>query len=390
MRVLFVTHRFPDQSTRGDQLRARQQLHHLGARHDITLLSAPPTAPESAAATQVRAACRDIVTVHQSLAPQAARVVWALFQGRPLQVAMYDDAKFKAALRELLATQHFDLVHLQLSRLGPLLDAVGDTPCVIDFVDSLARNMANRAAFDRSPMRWIAAIEARRLAIYESALAARATRAVVSAIDDAKALGAQVQCIGNGVDPARFPFVDGRPDRDRIVFVGNLGYFPNLDAARWLMREVMPRLRTLRPAVSLQLVGARPPLSLRREAARCGGVELIGPVPDVHPYLAAAAVALAPLRAGSGQQMKMLEAMAAGTPVLASTRSASALDAATRACVRVADAADAYAQAVVDLLADPEAAATLAHNAREAVITRHTWAQSAEALDQVWQSARRI
>jgi len=119
-------------------------------------------------------------------------------------------------------------------------------------------------------------------------------------------------------DPA-FPFTDGERPPARIVFAGNLGYFPNVDAAAWLARDILPRLRAARADVELRLVGARPARAIRALASE-PGVSLAASVPAMAPELAAATVALIPLRAGSGLQNKVLEAMSVGTPVVATPR----------------------------------------------------------------------
>src|SRR5262249_60621283 len=118
-----------------------------------------------------------------------------------------------------------------------------------------------------------------------------------------------VRVAPNGVDGAAFPYrPDGRPPA-RLVFAGNLGYFPNVDAAAWLARDVLPRVRAAVPAAELRLVGARPARPVRA-LARAAGVSLAASVPAMAPELAAATVAVVPLRAGSGLQNKVLDALA--------------------------------------------------------------------------------
>jgi hypothetical protein len=386
MRVLFVTNRFPGLAMRGDQQRALQQLRHLGRRHAITLLSFEAAQDDDPVAREVASLCERVVVRTESALVRMARGTLGLFGSRPLQSAMYDSPARRRVVDELLAATPFDLVHVQLARLGGLVEHLEARRCVIDLVDALSLNMARRAEFDRTPLRWLASFEASRMARYERALCTRATRVSICSPMDRTAIGdfANLRRVDNGVDLAEFPFDASARRREDIVFVGNLGYFPNIDAVQWFATEVLPTLREHRPALRLRLVGARPAVAIRNLAQRIPGIELVGPVPDVCAYLHRAAIAIAPLRAGSGQQLKVIEAMAAGTPVVATTTAAAGLDAIDGTHWRVAPDATTMAHAILELLREPSQGQTMARAARAFVEQRHTWRASAEALEQLW------
>lgn len=395
MRVLFLTSRFPGALRRGDELRAFQHIRHLSSRHAITLLACDRSLPDAGQRRALAPYCENIVVVPRTLPAMLFRALLALAGMVPLQAAMYDAPALRRTLRDLLERERFDLVHVQLARLGPLLDDITDTPCVLDFVDALSLNMARRATFDHGPLGRLAAIEAARMALYERALCARIDAGAISAAADAAAIApadaaaiaaaGKLHQVANGVDCERFAFTPPLSASREIVFVGNLGYFSNIDGASWFVREVLPRIRREVPDARLRLVGARPAKSLVRLAAACEGVDLVGAVAEVAPEIARAAVAIAPLRAGSGQQIKILEAMAVGRPVVATRVSAQGLQADEH--LLVADDAESFAQAVVSLLQSPALRARLAEQARRLVEQHYTWEQSALALERVWRSA---
>jgi glycosyltransferase involved in cell wall biosynthesis len=213
--------------------------------------------------------------------------------------------------------------------------------------------------------------------------------AAVSASQDREAIGdlAHVHVVPNGVDTALFPFAEPAERPARVVFVGNLGYFPNVDAAGWFARQVLPLVVAARPGVTLSLVGARPARAVRQLARRDPHVTLVGPVPEVRSHLAAAAVAVAPLRAGSGQQLKILEAMAAGTPVVATTTAAAGLEAVPGEHLLVADDPAAFSAHVVRLLDDSSLRVAMARRARRLVEERYSWERSARDLEALWWAA---
>jgi sugar transferase (PEP-CTERM/EpsH1 system associated) len=385
MRVLFATNRCPGALTRGDQLRAFQHIRHLSARHAITLLCFDAGVP-SDALDALRACCERVILAPRSRIGMAVRALSALPGARPLQVAMHDAVPRAADLPGLLATSDFDLAHLQLVRLGGLVPRLAPLPVVVDLVDALSLNMARRAATDRGPMRAIARMEARRLAQYERTLCSRVAAATVCAAADRDAIGdiANLHLVGNGVDLQAFPFARPQASNSDIVFVGNLGYFPNVDAATWFANAVFARVRAQDPHARLRLVGARPAPALRQLATRIDGVELVGEVDHVLPHLQRAAVAVVPLRAGSGQQLKLLEAMAAGTPVVATSQSAAGLDAIDGEHLLIADDFATMADAVLRLLGDQLLARRLALAARALVERRWSWERSALDLEAVW------
>lgn len=395
MRILFITTRFPGAGFRGDQLRAWQQLRHLGTRHVITLLSLDPDATTQPHARALAAVCQGgVLHWPRSRGRLALGALSAL--PRPasaLQSGMYRSRRLQARLRQLCAAAPFDLVHLQLVRLADLLPALpADLPCVVDLVDALSLNMQRRAAREHWSRRWLFALEARRLATLEASVIARAAACTISAPADARQLAAPgaapIALIPNGVDLAAFPWAAPHRGAPTLLFFGNLGYFPNVDAACWLLEVLLPPLRARWPNTRLQLVGARPQPRLATLAARTAGAELIGEVPDLLPWLHGATALVAPLRAGSGQQIKLIEAMAAGTPVISTAPSAQAMGAIDGEHLLLADSAGEFMAAIARLQDQPDLALSLSTAARVLVEARYTWSASAQALEALWHKCR--
>jgi polysaccharide biosynthesis protein PslH len=387
VRILFVTSRIPGRDYRGDQLRAFQQIMELSKRHQITLIALAPDA--SRVDPQLEAICEHVILVRHPTHHAILHAARALWTGRPLQVEAYNTTRLREAVKACVAKQPFDLLHVQLVRLGTLLETEVALPTVLDFVDALSVNMLRRSAYDRVPMRWVAQFEGQRLAAYERKVVQRVAAATICSRVDLEAIGhgLPLHQLDNGVELARFPFSLVERSQCEIVFVGNLGYFPNVDAVSWFATMVLPTLANIHPNIRLTLVGVRPHATLKRLAARMPVLNLIGPVLDVHPYLARATLAIAPLRAGSGQQLKALEAMASGAPVVVSSVTAAAMAAVDGHDLLVADGVDATVHAISRLLLDPELRKSLAANARHLIESRYTWAQSAANLERVWQGA---
>ena len=168
----------------------------------------------------------------------------------------------------------------------------------------------------------------------------------------------------------------------QIVFTGTMNYFPNMDGALFFARECWPLIREQVPDASWQIVGRTPTPEVQR-LAELPGVTVTGAVPDVRPYLAAAAVAIAPLRIGSGTRVKILEAFAMRKAVVSTTVGYQGLAIESGKHLLIADRPEAFAQAVVDLLRDPSARGALGKAGRILVEEEYSWAQSRARLIQL-------
>ncbi len=333
MKVLVATGRPPWPPWRGDQLRARQLVEALAGAHEVTWL-APAAGGEPAPPANVR---RETYATRPAAAAALLAAPGAL-RGWPLQSLPFAQPQLGRRLREL-APRH-DLVVLQLARLLPHLnDVIGardangvrdgaGPPLVVDFIDCLSLNATTRARFDRVFWRPLLRAEARRLAAAERRLVEASRTALVVCERDRRALveaaGARAERLA--VAPVAMPAVHPAPasspasssSGSTVMLTGNLGYFPNRDAARFLLAEVWPLLRRARPDLRLVVAGDRPPAGLARRLAAAGAT-LVARPPDLRSLLTSATIAVAPLRCGSGVPLKVLDAWAAGVPVVASS-----------------------------------------------------------------------
>ncbi len=216
---------------------------------------------------------------------------------------------------------------------------------------------------------------------YEHAAVAAADSG--SAVSEADRLAAglpQGSVVPNGVELSAFPYSDPTDRPPTMIFFGNLGYFHNIEPARYLVAEVLPRVRRLVPAADLKLAGARPAASLRR-ASTTAGVELVDTPPDLVGELERAAIAVLPMFSGSGIKNKVLEAFSVGLPVVTN---ATGIDGVVGARAGehylLAETADEIAAAASRLLIESASRSALARAARGLIEERYTWDRQAEAM----------
>ncbi len=366
LRILFIASRFPYPPFRGDIVRTLQQLRLLGARFDITFVAPHPPVGVSLADAGIEGHCR-FVAVRLAGWHRFLNLIPFFADRLPVQTAAFYSISYARAVARALRMGGFDLVHLQMIRIAPVLDAVNGIPVVLDMIDTASLNMERRAEREAFYLRGLVRWEAQRLRDYEGVVANRCARVVVSSPADLRALGspAHARVVPFGLDLHQLPFKESGREESEIVFTGRMGYFPNADAAAYFAEEIFPLVRDGVPEAHLSIVGIDPPRRVRALANR-PGVRVV-PDEDLRKYLARAALAVAPLRSGTGLQLKVLEAMASGAPVVATTIVAPAIAAEDGKDWLLADSPADFAAKVILLLKDKGMARSMAQSARRFV-----------------------
>lgn len=199
---------------------------------------------------------------------------------------------------------------------------------------------------------------------------------------------APVTVISQGVDTAYFTPQEQPRQPATLVFSGKMSYHANVAAVHHLMREVMPLVWQANPQVKLQIVGKDPGPEIREYASRFPGlVEVTGTVPDLRPWLRDATAAVVPIVYGAGVQNKVLEAMASGTPVIASPKSITALNCRDGEDLLVRESPAAFAEGILTLLQNPSFQEKLGQAGRMYVQENHSWQATIRQLEAVYRLA---
>ena len=195
----------------------------------------------------------------------------------------------------------------------------------------------------------------------------------------------KVSVVPNAVDATSLQVHEDKV-ADRLIHPGAVAYGPNLDAMRYFSSDILPRIRARRPGVCIQITGTHdgvPEASLPAG----DGILYTGHVADVRPLIAASPVCVVPLRQGGGTRLKILEAMALGTAVVATSKGAEGLDVTPGVDILIADDAEGFAEAVLGLLGDPARAARQAASARDLIRRQYTWDHAGAQLEAALQRA---
>lgn len=387
MRILLLCDRYPDSLRDGLLLRVLHLARQLRSRHTLDLLCF-----HSGDADGEPAALFDTVwTVPRPARPAVAawRAPFAGWTPRAL-------TPFSPAVVDLLNgaidPRRYDVVWdagaNMLLHLPPRWDGV---PVVADLVDDMVltfQRALNTATGWGDKLRAYKYLSLNRR--YERDCMRRAAHCCVVSEEDAASFRSvsprvPVSVIQNGVDLDYFAPGDGGEDDDRIVFEGSMAFEPNIEAAQFLVREVMPLVWQARPEATLALVGRDPVPAVRALAGP--RVTVTGSVPDVRPFVQHAAVFACPLRSGAGIKNKLLQAWAMGKAVVATSMSVGGLGAQDGLNLLIRDDAPAIAAALVELLADPARRAALGRAGRQAVVERFAWSAQAQRFEALLSTA---
>ncbi len=313
---------------------------------------------------------------------------------RPLQTSLFRQRAFRKEVANQAKSFGPDVVVVVLSRLADVLPELGSVPVFLDFIDSLALNMAHRADHEQWAAGWMFRRESRLFRTWDASVLGRVEGASVVAERDRSAILDGLSGDAERRSAERklkvLPFGLELPDRlerapisepPRIVLTGNLGYFPTVDGARWFAEKVWPSVRRGLPEAEWELAGARPGPEIRRLAEH-PGVRVTPDPEDLKAVLRGAAVAVAPLRSGSGTPIKILEAMAAGIPVVTTPAGAEGLGRVPSSALSVAGEPGAFADHILRLLKDPESTVEATRVAWDWLRERHDLKRSALAFEE--------
>jgi polysaccharide biosynthesis protein PslH len=306
----------------------------------------------------------------------------------PRQVQVHRCGEVAEYIQEVIGNDEVDLVHVEGFYLMQHVPVPSACPILLVEQNVEYQLWLQRVAVEPDAARRDAYLAQLRSTWTEEIAAWQRSDLVAVLTEEDRAVlaahpGLDVRIVPDGADhvrPARFDRARSVAGEPLVVFVANFGYEPNQDAARFLCEEIVPRVVGEVPAARFLLVGTSPPDDLREVADACPNVLLVGRVPAVEPYLDTAQVVVAPLRIGGGIKVKVLEALARGRPIVATSVAAQGLGSAGADCTRIADDPESFARAVVRLLRRPEERDELARQARAFARTLPSWDVAAAKL----------
>jgi glycosyltransferase involved in cell wall biosynthesis len=395
LKVLVLDEEIPYPPNSGKRIRTWNLLRLLARKHQVHFLCYGEEGAGSAALVSAGVIPHLVKPLKQSKGLLLyLKLALNLFSSYPFSVSKHYSKRFQRAYDELVRNGAWDLIHCEWTPYARFLSAVGSVPTLIAThnVESLiwqrraehGANLAETVFFG---------LQARKMERFERRALHRATAVGAVTADDAQIMRKwgipSVTLIPNGVDTELY-----RPSREpehdnEILSVASLDWFPNASALEYFTERILPLIREKNPQAVLRIVGRRPSDSLRKKFSGVRGIDFVGEVGDVRPYLERASAIIVPLRIGGGSRLKILEALAAGKAVVSTTIGAEGLELEHERHLLVADSPDEFARRVLELLTSKDARRRLGECGRDLVLRCYGWDGIAERLERSWSETSR-
>lgn len=397
MRILFVTEKFPYPLDTGGNVRTFHMLKALSTEHEVTLLANRPDDLDEQAIEPVRSICTHIQWIESqpiSRLRKIGHLTTCLAARKPLMLERHGARAAASAIRQLMsagAVQHrndtalcakpaFDVLHFNH------LDAASYEKFVprgvlrvLDQHNVVTHQVRTTLSVETRPLhQWALRRESRVLPGVERALCNRMDLCITCSDIDRESLRsmgvrARIETVPNGVDLDFFSPTPGAPRSLEAVFMGTLDYDPCDKAVQHFCENILPKLHRKYPKLRFVAVGRNPSEKLRRRADQDDRIVITGRVEDVRPYVRTASVFVVPLLSGSGTRLKVLEALALGTPVVTTSIGVEGIEAIPDQHLLVADTADDFAVGVGRVIEDASLAEQLRREGRLLVEQRYGW-----------------
>lgn len=383
-RVLMLTHRVPCPPDRGDRIRAYHQLCAMAGRFEVTLATVADEPVSDASLAELGRLTDRLLMVKARPMHRRAAAARAMLTGRAITPAAMLDRSLVKQLLAIHRDRPFDTVFTYCTGMIGYTQALREDERspgfrhVLDLVDVDSEKWLAYAESASGPMRLVYLAEARRLRAVEAGRVVPFDELVVISPAEARRYRESVSTehepvvVGNGVDLERFSPAPALADEPVLIMTGVMSYKPNVDAAAWFARRVMPRVRAAVPVARFDIVGKSPAPQVKA-LGELPGVRVVGPVDSTADSLRASAVAVAPMRIAPGVQNKVLEAMACGLPVVCSAAAAGGIDAEPGVHLVVAGNEADTAAACAQLLMHPAERQRLGEAARRRVASHYDW-----------------
>jgi polysaccharide biosynthesis protein PslH len=384
MKIFVLLSRVPYPIEKGDKLRAFHQIRCLAHNNEIILCALSDSTVHPDAKKILGGFCSEVHIIPIGFTGMIWNILKAFFNGKPMQAGYFYRSGVKHKIDLLIKKTKPDHIYCQLIRVSEYVKE-SPIPKTLDYQDIFstgALRQAETAPFWKRPF---LQSEYCRLVKYEHDVFDYFNHKTIISLPDRNLLQHplrdEVIIVPNGVDQEYFKPVSEEKTYD-IVFTGNMGYPPNIDAARFIVKEIFPLVLEQIPAATLLLAGANPhPKVLALQASN---ILVTGWLSDIRESYSASHVFIAPMRIGTGLQNKLLEAMSMQLPCITSELANQALGAKQNIEILVGSTPEVYANHIIHLLKDDSFAKKLAESGNAFIRNTFSWENTAKQLESLF------
>ena len=393
VKLFVLTSRFPYPLEKGDKLRIFHQIRELSRYHEIVLCSLAEQEVKDIDYQEVKPFCSKIFILNLNKKTVVFNILRNILTlpfrfNLPFQVAYFFNKNIRKQILQIIESEKPDHIYCQLARMAEYIRHL-DLPKTLDYMDAFSIGAARRADSSHWLTKPFWKIEAHKMAEYEAQLAHDFDNLTIISAQDRDVLDFneknKIQVVPNGVDTDYFKKNNAAlPPQYHIAFVGNLGYYPNVEAAKYLVHQILPLLLIQIPDIKILIAGARPTAEVQKLSNK--NVTVKGWLEDIRTAYSDAQIFVAPLFHGSGQQNKILEAMAMGLPCVTTSLVNNAILAKSDEEILTIEpfyTEGLWAEKILNLLQSVHNQEIISKNARLFVEKKYSWQYSATLLNNI-------
>lgn len=390
MKILLIDEEFPYPLNSGKRLRTYNLVKHLATTNEITYLAYGETGSGSFDA--IKALGITPVAVSPPDRKQSGlqfywRLLLNLLSPLPYIVTSHFSRPFQDTLQTLMQEQKYDVVISEGTPYAVFLKDVNQCKKIIVAQNIESSIWKRYEKNETNPFRKLyISIQRRKVEQFERDCFHQVDGATTVSRMEAQELSSyglnfSPAVVENGVDCEYFVPDKQQPDPDQLVFTGAMDWRPNQDAVLYFVSEILPLIKEIKPNLIVNIVGRNPSRAVT-ELGHRSDVNVTGTVPDVRPFIGAAAVYIVPLRIGGGSRLKILEAMAMQKAIVSTSVGAEGLSVTSGTDIVIADKPAVFARAVIDLIDDSNLRNKLARRGLELVHQHYRWEKMAAVFEQ--------
>jgi polysaccharide biosynthesis protein PslH len=378
LKILIITPRIPYPPFRGDKLKIYNIAKILSANNTIKILTFLRGKKQLKDLEAFGKYGIQIETVKFSVLSSLLKAFIAIFSKVPFQVAWFSSVKMKTKINEELVKNNYDVVYYHLIRSSQYLNSADSHKVlsIADYTDAVSLYLTRFSEIEKNPFKkFLIKKEQKRVSNYEKIAEKFHTLFICSQIDKAflekKKINVRIKLLNNGIDTKYFYPDKINYEENRIIFTGNMPYYANYDAALYFVNDILPLILKEIPQSRFYIVGQKPPAKIKRLASE--NVVVTGFVKDIKIEYQKSAVNVAPMRFGAGTLNKVLESIALGVPVVATSIAVLGLPKELSKFIFVADNKEIFADTVLKILGDSSIRHDLMKEGQEIIKNKFSW-----------------
>ena len=384
MKLIYLTSRFPYPINKGDKLRSYHQIKELSKQNDIYLISLSETKIPNSSIDELYKYCKSVHIYHISLINRFFNLFKTFINNRPFQVNYFYNYKIQKKINSNISAIKPDHIFCQLVRTALYVKDEHSIPKTLDYMDALSKGLERRIKISKFWQKPFVKMEWQRMKRFENlAFEFFSNHIIISSSDRneiAHINNKNIKIIPNGIDANYYQKILTDKIYD-LIFIGNLSYVPNIEAAKYISKKIFPLLQEKVPNIKILISGSNPAKKVLRLSNE--NIKVTGWVDDIRETYCSGKVFFAPMSLGSGLQNKLLEAMSLGIPCITSNLCNESLGATDMKNIIIGNSVEQYISQILNILSKPELISEIGKNGREFVNKKFSWESSNKILMEI-------